>query len=266
MVNVEWSFCNNRIYKYVMVVVGMKKGQVSVFVIVAIVIVSVILVFFLWVQPTYFSDLGGRLNFEGCVEDVVEQAIGELGPKAGFVNPGLTYDYNGEEFTYLCYTNAYYETCTVQVPFLKNVFDEQMEVAIRDGVDSCYENSISDLKSQGYDVVGGVVDYDVLIEPGVVRVEIDAPTSVGSQSFSRFNIGVNSPIYEMVMIATSILQSEATLGDAEVDSIMLYYPAYVANKIKRGDGTTVYILSNKILGNKFQFASRSLVWPAGYAL
>jgi len=240
------------------------RGQVTIFVIVAIVIVSAIIVFLLWVQPTYFSELGGGLNFEGCVEDVVEQAIDELGPKAGFVSPGFVYNYNGEQFTYLCYTNEYYVTCTVQVPFLKNVFDEQMEVLIREKIDSCYVNSVDDLKSQGYDVVGGVVDYDVLIEPGVVRVEIDAPTSVGSQGFSRFNIRVNSPIYDMIMIATSILQFESSLGDSDTSAMMGFYPDYIINKIKRGDGTTVYILENKITGNKFQFASRSLAWPAGY--
>ena len=240
------------------------KGQVTVFVLVAIVIVSAVLVFFLWVQPTYLSDLGRGLNFEGCVEDAVEQAVDELGPKAGFVNPGFTYAYNGERFTYLCYTNEYYETCTVQVPFLKNAFDEGIENLVRGKIDACYDNSINDLDGQGYDVVSGVVDYDVLIEPGVVRVEIDAPTSVGSQSFSRFNVRVNSPIYEMVMISTSILQSEAVLGDSDTSSLMLFYPDYIITKIKRGDGTTVYILEHKDLGNKFQFASRSLAWPSGY--
>jgi len=247
-----------------MAVIIMKKGQVTVFVIVAIVIVSVILVFLLWIQPTYLFNLGRGLNFEGCVEDAVEQAIDELGPRAGFINPSFTYAYNGERFTYLCYTDEYYKMCTVQVPFLKNVFDEQIELLIRDKVDVCYENSLDDLRSQGYDVVGGNVDYDVLIEPGVVRVEIDAPTSVGSQGFSRFNVLVNSPTYEMVMIATSVLQFEASLGDSDVDSLMLYYPDYIVSKIKRGDGTTVYVLEHKTLGNKFQFASRSLAWPAGY--
>jgi len=242
----------------------MKKGQVTVFVIVAIVIVSVVLVFFLWIQPTYFSELGGRLDFEGCVGDAVEQAIDELGPNAGFVDPGFVYAYDGDEFVYLCYTPEYYVTCTVQVPFLKNVFDEQMEILIRDKIDSCYENSVDDLRAQGRDVVVGVVDYDVLIEPGVVRVEISAPTSVGSQSFSRFNVGVNSPIYEMLMIATSILQSEAALGGADIDSIRLFYPDYSVSQIKRGDGTTVYILEHKVIGTKYQFASRSLAWPAGY--
>jgi len=120
------------------------------------------------------------------------------------------------------------------------------------------------LRSQGYSVTSGVVDYDVLIEPGVVRVEIDAPTSVGGQQFARFNVKVNAPTYDMVMIATSILQFETKYGDADVSSMMAFYPDYIITKIKRGDGTTVYFLEHKELGNKFQFASKSLVWPAGY--
>ena len=241
-----------------------KRGQVTIFIIIGIVIVVGILSFFLWIQPTYLSERGAAVGFEGCVEDVVEDAIAELELKAGFIAPDFTYDYNGEALTYLCYTNDYYETCAVQVPFLKNAFDGQMEILIRDNVDACYENSIDDLKAQGYSVVSGVVDYDVLIEPSIVRVEIDAPTVVGGQQFARFNVKVNAPTYDMVMIATSILQFETKYGDADVSSMMEFYPDYIIRKIKRGDGTTVYSLEHKDLGNKFQFASKSLVWPAGY--
>ena len=241
-----------------------KKGQVTIFIIVGIILVVAILVFFLWIRPTYFLEEGAALGFERCVEDVVEDAIGELELKAGFVNPEFTYSYDGDELTYLCYTNDYYKTCSVQVPFLKNVFDEQMEFFIRDDVDACYASSIDDLKSKGYSVTSGVVDYDVLIEPGVVRVEIDAPTAVGSQEFARFNVKVNAPTYDMVMIATSILQFETKYGDADASSMMDFYPDYIISKIKRSEGTTVYILEHKTLGNKFQFASRSLAWPAGY--
>ncbi len=243
-----------------------KKAQVTIFIILAIIIVSAVLIFFLWAKPTYFSDTGEKLNFESCVEDAVEQAIGELEKRAGFINPEFTYDYMGEKFTYLCYTNLYYTTCTVQVPFLKNIFEEQMEILIKDRIETCYINSVNDLKSRGYSVSKGNPKFDVFIEPGAVQVEIDAPTTVGSQSFTRFSVRVNSPVYEMVMIATSLVQFEVKYGDSDVSSMMTFYPDYIIDKIKRGDGTTVYILESKIFGNKFQFASRSLAWPAGYNL
>jgi len=241
-----------------------KKGQVTIFIIMGILIVSVILTFFLWVKPVYIDDGAGIRGFESCVEDALESGIGELEGKAGFIEPDFTYAYLGEDITYLCYTNNFYVTCTVQVPFLKNVFDKNLELLIRDEVDACYDASVDSLKDQGYEVVSGEVDYNVEIEPGVVRLEIDAPTSVGSSKVSKFNVMANAPVYEMVMIATSILQFETKYGDADVSSLMVYYPDYYIEKVKRGDGTTVYVLENRVFGNKFKFASRSLVWPAGY--
>jgi hypothetical protein len=242
-----------------------KKGQVTIFIIVAILIVSAVGVFFLWAKPTYMSDSGGLKGFEGCVEDVLEDGIGEIEGKAGFIEADFVYNYMGEEITYLCYTNNYYETCTVQVPFLKNVFDKNLEILIRDRVNACYDASLNSLKEQGYEVVGGDVKYNVEIEPGAVRLEIDAPTGVGSSRFAKFNVRVNSPVYESVMIATSILQFETKYGDSDVSSLMIYYPDYYIEKMKRGEGTTIYVLENKVYGNKFKFASRSLVFPAGYS-
>ncbi len=257
----------NRIYKEKMVEKNMKKrGQLTLFILIAVILVSIVLVFFLWLQPEYFLDESGGLKFENCVEDALEETINELSLNAGFVNPSFTYPYDGEDFTYLCYTEEYYETCVVQVPFLKNTFEEQAEGALRDEIDACYASSISDLKAQGFDVRSGEVDYEILLEPGVAKVQIEAPTTVGSQKFTRFSVKLNSHIYDMLMMATSILQFEAQLGDSDVSTMMGLYPDYVIDKIKRSDGTTVYILEDKVLGTKYQFASKSLVWPAGYIL
>jgi hypothetical protein len=260
---------HNRIYKQKMVEIVMgkkegKRGQVTIFIILGIVIVVAILSFFFWIKPNYFSGRGAEVGFEGCVEDVVGQAIDKLQLSAGFIEPKFTYKYNNEELAYLCYTNEYYKTCTVQVPFLKNNFDQQMETYIRDGVDTCYASAVDNLRAQGYSVVNGVVDYDVLIEPGVVKVKIEAPTVVESRQTTKFEVKVNSPIYDMTMIATSILQFEAKYGDGDTDSMMAFYPDYIIRKIKRSEGTTLYFIEHRTLGNKFQFASKSLVWPAGY--
>ncbi len=243
-----------------------KRGQVTIFILVGIVIVSALSVFFLWGKPTYFSEGTGVKGFEGCVEDGLEEGIEILERNGGFVNPVFSYAYQGEDFVYLCYTKEFYETCTVQVPFLKNNFDKELEGFMRAKVDDCYGASLNELKDQGYDVIAGEVDYDVEIEPGVVKMLIDAPTSVGERKFTRFNVEIASPVYEMVMLATSILQFETEYGDSDVSAFSLLYPNYYVDKIKRGEGTTVYILEHKVMGNKFQFASRSLAWPAGYSL
>lgn len=241
-----------------------KKGQVAIFIIIGILIVVSILVFFIWAKPTYFSDNVGIVGFEGCVRDSVEAGIIELSNNGGMIDNEFYHMYNGEKFAYLCYTGEYYKTCTVQVPILTSAFNENLEMLIKDEVEACYDASVDSLKAQGYDVRGGEVTYEVEIEPGVVSVNIDAPTSTGAVKFSKFNVNVDSPIYEMLMITTSIMQFESTYGDTLTNEIMDYYPQYYVEKVKRGEGTSVYILRHKELGNEFKFASRSLVFPAGY--
>jgi hypothetical protein len=241
-----------------------KRGQVAIFIILGIIIVAGILIFFLWIRPTYLIDSGGQLGLEGCVAEAAKEVIKDIEGSAGFIKPEFSYAYQGKDIPYLCYTNEYYKTCTVQKPFLTKHFEESMEILLREKIDECYSGSIRELKSKGYEVVEGEVKYDVLLEPEVVRIEIDAPTRVGGQSFVKFNSKLNSPVYEMLMISTSIIQFEAKYGDSDIDSFMLLYPDYIVDKLKQGDGTTIYILKSKLSGNEIRFASRSLVFPAGY--
>ena len=187
-----------------------KKGQVSIFIIIAILIVVGILVYFLWIKPTYVDKGVVRLKgFDGCVQDAVEGELGELGVRGGYIAPEFSYLHNSENVAYLCYTNLYYKPCVVQQPFLKQHFAGQLKMAISEKVNKCYEGSISELQSKGYDVQAGVVSFEVELEPRQVVVQIRAPTSVssgaGSQRFESFSAKVRNSIYEMLMIATSIL-------------------------------------------------------------
>lgn len=242
-----------------------RRGQVTLFIIVGILIVSVVLIFYFWVYPTYLTDRGAEFGFESCVENSLEQAIEEISPRAGFINPEFFYMYQGERIPYLCYTNEFYITCTVQKPFLKQHFESNLNKAILEGINGCYSDSIGELKDRGYDVKSvGKLDYEVILEPEIARVKIDAPTTVGSTSLAKFNVILNSPIYDMVFLSTSILQYESEFGDSDTTGIMSFYPEYIIDKLKQGDGTTIYILTSKTYGTQIKFASRSLAWPAGY--
>lgn len=243
---------------------SLKRGQVTLFIILVIMIVSIVLIFFLWIRPNYLTDRGGNLGFEGCVLDASERAILELGLSAGFVNPEFTYTYLEEEVPYLCYTNEYYQTCVVQKPFLKQHFETNLKNFIREEVNTCYENSLNSLKEKGYEVVSGNLDYNISIEPRVVLISIEAPTSIGTQNFARFNVRVNSQLYELLGISTSLLQYESVYGDSDTTSLLALYPEYLVRKMKRGDGTTIYTVEDKMSETKFRFASRSLAWPPGY--
>lgn len=243
------------------------RGQITVFVLIAIIVVSAILIFFLWVRPNYLSTAGENTGFGGCVEDAVEQSIEKLGVQGGFRNPEFTYSYEGQEIGYLCYTNLYYKACVVQKPFLVSHLENEIKQDVETQVEQCYASSINELNAQGYDVRAGNVDFNISLVPGQVLINLEAPTTItreGSQSFSRIRTDFNSPIYDLAILSNSILQFETRYGDSDVTSMMIIYPETAIDKIKRSDGTTVYILEDKNSGIKFQFASRSFAWPPGY--
>lgn len=241
-----------------------KRGQVTIFIILGIVIIAAVLVFFFWIRPTYISEKSGALSFEGCVKTAVQNSIIELEKNAGYINPEFTYNNKGEKIAYLCYTNEYYQTCVVQVPFLKQHFEDQLRKSTMAEVEICYKDSISELREEGYEVIAGKINYNISIEPETIEVFIEAPTSVGSQKFSKFNVKINSPLYDILMISTSVLQFEARYGDTDVDSLNDFYPDYFVKKIKTSEGTKIYSVTSKLFGDEFKFASRSIVWPAGY--
>lgn len=244
-----------------------KKAQVTLFIIIALVIVSALLVFLLYVQPRYFSSSSGKLELESCIEQVVSSKIVELGEQGGFAKPEFYFMYLGEEIPYLCYTNLYYQTCTIQKPFLKQHFQKNLLDEVEDDILECYDNSIAELRGQGYEVLEGDKNISIGLEPDKVIIDLQAPVTLNRESsrrFTNFRTNINSGIYNMLIISTTLLQYESTLGDSDVDSLMFYYPDYSIQKLKQGDGTTIYIVKDIKNQNKFQFASKSLVWPAGY--
>jgi len=246
-----------------------KRSQVTIFIIIAIIIVAGVLVYYLWLKPSYVAPTGEKLNIEKCMSDAIDEKIELLGNQGGFLEPEFFYLYKNDKIGYLCYTNLIYKPCVVQKPFLKQHFEDELERAVREKINKCYENSVNELKARGYDVVSGLPDLDILLEPGKVRVILDVPVFVsreGAQSFNRFESEIISPIYDILMIATSILQSETKYGDADVTGMMMFYPELDIGKIKRSDGTTVYIIEDLKSKTKFQFASRSFAYPAGYGM
>ena len=116
------------------------------------------------------------------------------------------------------------------------------------------------------------------LRPGNVRVELLpkrvvarfnytlTTTKTDTERYDSFNVVLNNGLYELVSIANSIIDWESEFGDAETTLYMSYYPDLKVEKLNQVDGSTIYILTDRNTGNKFQFASRSVAWPPGYGI
>ena len=133
----------------------------------------------------------------------------------------------------------------------------------------CFDDLETNFKKKGFVVDLKKNDYSVELLPKKINIVLNYPltlTKGGSDRYDKFEINLKNNLYEHVLISNSILDWETAYGDVEVTTYMALYSNLKVEKKKQGDGTTIYILTNRDAGNKFQFASRSLVFPPGWGV
>ncbi len=250
-----------------------KKGQVTLFIILAIVIVGlgvVIYMFYPQLQTTLGIGAKSPTEFvQLCLEDEIEENIEKLSLQGGSMNPEHYYLYDEEKVEYLCYTNKDYTPCLMQQAFLRNHIEEELKNSILETSKECFESLKENYNRQGYETNLILGETNVELFPGKVIINFDNTltlTKDDSERYKEFSIILNNNIYELVGITNSILSFETRYGDSETTTYMNFYHDLKVEKKKQSDGTTIYILTNRDTQDKFQFASRSVAWPSGYGI
>ena len=244
------------------------RGQVTIWIIVAIILVAVIvLLFALRVPQRLFLPSTPNAQLGDCIDDKLNDAVNVISAKGGSANPVNALMYQGEKIEYLCYTNQYYQTCANQQPLLKQHIEREILEYINDDAVKCVQNLKQDLIKKGYSVSEGKTDINVNILPNNVKVIVSGFSAVSEEQgvrYSNFEASRKSELYDFVMLTNSILNWEARYGDSDITTYMFYYPNMKLEKYKQGDGSKMYILTDRQSKDKFAFATRSLSWPAGY--
>lgn len=247
-----------------------KRGQVAIFVIVAIVIVAVVAALFfvpqtrVLLQGSQTQDPGAFMR--SCMQKEFKAQVDSITSHGGSLNPSPSVLYQGEQVQYLCYTTENYIPCIVQVPLLVEHVQQQIHDGLVPTVADCKQQLVSEFQRRGYTVSSGAGDFNVSIIPGRISIDFFEPltlTKETSQTFRSFSAAQTSHLYDLLSIATSIVDFESTLGDSETTLYIQYYPNLKIDKQRR-DGDTIYTLSDAETKEEFRFATRSLVWPPGY--
>ncbi len=246
-----------------------RKAQITVFIIVGIIIVVVALI--LLIYPSFKSGFSQEINpaeyIKSCTESAVKKSVEIAGKQGGSVHPQHTVSFQGENIEYLCYTNAYYKTCVMQQPLLKQHLEYELVNDIKPKIEDCVQSLQGELEKRGFTVAKQRPDVTLSIIPKTIDVNVKLGLKVTKGETSTYDtvtVQVPSSLYDLAMVSESILNFEARYGDADPLGYMFYYPDLKVQKLKQDDGTKIYILHNRNSGEEFQFASRSLSWPAGY--
>jgi hypothetical protein len=248
-----------------------KRGQVAIFVIIAIVIVVagiLIYSFFPQILPFSFGEENPSSFLKGCIQPRIKESMNLLAKQGGYANPQGYIRYNNEKVKYLCYTSKYYEPCAIQQPMIKAQFENDLNAQIQAKADLCINDLKRSYESKGYvvDLKAGTTKVELVPDKVIVKIQTDMTVSKNDavQNFKGFEIYIPSQMYNLLMIATSIIDFEATYGNTDTSLFNQYYPTINIYKNKLGDGSTIYGVKDVISQEKFTFASRSLAWPPGY--
>ncbi len=254
-----------------------KRGQITIFIIIAILIIAAIIIFFAATERgrETIDRITGRADFdvknyvETCVKEneKITSEINQIMSQGGNKDPEFYYFFNSTRISYLCYTNEYYNTCVNQQPILVKHIEKEIEKSLEPEIEQCFKNLKDTLEDRGFKVIQGKLNFSTSIEEDNIIFNINYPTTIEkteSKRFENFKVAKASQYYHLIIVSTSIINFEARYGDSEPIAYMALYPNTRIEKLKQGDGTTIYKVSDRETEESFNFASRSLVIPIGY--
>jgi len=257
-----------------------RRGQITIFIIVAIMIIVLVAIFLMFRKDIAIPGGGGGTAeknpssyLETCLEDSVKETIDIISLQGGSLEPELykSFRFEGEnerKITYLCYNQNYYLPCVNQEPLLIKHLEDEIKSNIEGDVRSCFDSLTSSLDKQGYTVeVKGYRNFDLTLMPKKVKININAEivlTKSGKrETQNNFEAYVPTQLYGLANVAQEIVNQQGRFCSFNELGYMLTYPDWSINEFMTGDSTIIYSLENRKINEKFRFAVRGCVIPPG---
>lgn len=241
-----------------------KRGQVTLFIILGILIVTGIIAVILFsvgkLEIQFSPEESFQKDFDNCIYIELENQVDKLYENAGFLEKReLYYSYFDKDYSYLCYSSKPYESCTNYYPSLEKQSINELKNLTRPLIEQCFETVTSDYENQGYEIKQDSLEFDISYLPEVVsfkiKKEISLTKSNVTRSYRVFNYKLDSDIYDYIQITNRILNDESSYSFFDDSSYMLLYPVIKINKTKIEE-ITLYEISYRAKQNTFNFAVR----------
>jgi len=257
-----------------------RRGQVTIFIIIGVIIISAVGLFFL-LRAGIFPLLGESLEknpntfLQACLEDDVKEGLGIISSQGGYISNPLnkTFQFSdSDDFTdisYLCYTQEDYVSCINQEPMLIQHLESEIKNYISDDVEDCFDKLISNLKNQGYDVDAINNGFEIDLEEKKVNINIDAEitlTKAGETTKQEnFKVIIPSRFYDLAIAVQEIINKEITNCEFNQYDIS-NYPELNINKYMTSDSSIIYDIKHRESGDEFKFAIKGCIIPPGFGL
>jgi len=245
-----------------------KKGQLTIFIILAIIIVFAIVLFFI-LRSNIRTEIPQTDNPSEFIRDCAKDAVEEILPKilagAGQINPAFNLSYNGKDYNYLCYASDSYQGCYNLYPILEQEIEENIYLSTKEDIQKCFNLMRQEFEDKGYIFLDtSSTDYSIDLVSGSINIilqkEMTLSRDGSSQKFKNFNAKIYSSLYNLVQITRNIVNDESRYCTYDYTQYMLLYPNYEI--IRVGFNTNkIYWITNRQTGEVFKFAIRTCPFP-----
>lgn len=217
-----------------------KRGQVTLFVILGIVIVAVVvllLAFRKQIIPTpataenlneIMRDIRGQIT--DCMKSAAEGPIDRIGLQGGYLSvPAGSYRlWNDATVSYLCYNQPNTEVCSNRM-LTRQHMEEELTSAIENELAQCVDvQGFSMGLIKTFDVVANdPMKAKVTIARENVIVDLNYPVTLKSRSSDnvvsekKFTVSIDKPLGEFYDVAQDILEAETSAGMFDTLTYML---------------------------------------------
>lgn len=256
-----------------------RKAQVTIFIIAAVVLVAIILLFLVFRKDIIPTD-GGNDEvtspgsfLETCIKDSVYEAILDIEEQGGYINPPKSFNFKftneptSVKIGYLCYTDENKTKCINQAPMLFSHVEKEIKDYTNPVIERCFENLISKYTNEGYaiEVKHKPGDFSVEIKRKLIDIKINGELILTKTNettkINNFEVKVPAKIYDLIVVAQRIINDEMSTCNFDISNYFKLYPKYDIELTQAPDFSEIYTIKYQDSPERFRFAIRGCTEP-----
>lgn len=247
-----------------------KSGQVTIFIILAILIISIVLILF--VYPVFFpadSTKNPDQYLKDCAKTSLEESESMLFDsniliKGNFSNYML---YQSKKVPYLCSISEFYYPCIPQQPALLTEVGKTIDNKLSRDMGICFKSLSDSFEKQGYYIKSK--NYSISLEMVSGRIKVDIGSNLildrGKETVTvkETSLDYNSPLFDLIKLEQTIVNYESTACEFNDINWMRSDSSILINRFRASDQTKVYTIKDRNTEKQLNFAIKTCVLPAG---
>ena len=247
------------------------RGQIAIWIILAIVIVASIGVILL-IKPQIIDgplveSLDPRIYISSCARQLTLNTLDEMMIHGGFVEPVNVISYKNTNVGYICKNTGDFQPCINQHPLLLREMREELLNQINPEIEECFDSLKDELESRNAKVLLGEMKINSEFAPDLVRININREMNVeqggNTKHFETFEFEFVHPVYDIVKVVNEIASQEAKYCSFEYLGYMLLYPDFDIRIAQLPDSNKIYTVKDIDSQKEMNVAIRSCAIPGG---